>query len=200
MTVAMSLAAFCLAVLLLLATPGPTNTMLALAGAERQLGAALRLLPIELCGYLAVVVPLSLLAPLIGDHHPVAALLLKGGAALWLLVIGLRLWLSGRPGQEPLHGITARTLFLTTLLNPKGLMFGLVLVPDGTPEGRIMRLFLLALMVVSVGALWVFVGRKLSHFGAATMRPHLLRRGAAVALFAFSATLAGSALATGFSS
>ena len=41
----MSFAELAIAVLLLLLTPGPTNTLILLAGAERGLGGAARLIP-----------------------------------------------------------------------------------------------------------------------------------------------------------
>ncbi len=48
----MSLEELVLALLVLLLTPGPTNTLMALAGAERGWTRALRLIPAELAGYL----------------------------------------------------------------------------------------------------------------------------------------------------
>ena len=60
----MDLPALTLALLALLLTPGPTNTLMALAGAERGLGGAARLIPAEIAAYLAVTLPLALaLAP-----------------------------------------------------------------------------------------------------------------------------------------
>lgn len=50
--------AFLSAVLALLATPGPTNTLMALAGAEGGVGRVARLLPAELAGHLTTILPL----------------------------------------------------------------------------------------------------------------------------------------------
>jgi threonine/homoserine/homoserine lactone efflux protein len=47
------------AVLVLLLTPGPTNSLMLLAGAERGLTGALRLIPAEVAGYLLTVLPLA---------------------------------------------------------------------------------------------------------------------------------------------
>lgn len=58
-----------LAVLVLLLTPGPTNSLVLLAGAERGWLGALRLVPAELSGYLLTVLPLSLMGVKIGRAH-----------------------------------------------------------------------------------------------------------------------------------
>jgi threonine/homoserine/homoserine lactone efflux protein len=56
----MSAPELALAILALLLTPGPTNSLMLLAGAERGLLRASRLIPAELMGYLTTVVPLAL--------------------------------------------------------------------------------------------------------------------------------------------
>ena len=56
----MSFAELALAVLLLLLTPGPTNSLMLVAGAERGWSGALRLIPAELAGYFLTVLPLTL--------------------------------------------------------------------------------------------------------------------------------------------
>ena len=51
-----------LALMVLLLTPGPTNTLMLLAGTERGPGRALALIPVELAAYMAVITPLALLS------------------------------------------------------------------------------------------------------------------------------------------
>ncbi|MFY8099268.1 MAG: hypothetical protein ACOVOA_04835, partial [Allorhizobium sp.] len=88
----LSLSAFALAVLLLLLTPGPTNTLLAVSGAARGLKASLPLIGAELGGYLTTIVPLVFLAaPLLADQ-PVAAVVIKLASTLWVLLLAARLW------------------------------------------------------------------------------------------------------------
>jgi hypothetical protein len=77
----MSELAFLSAVLALLLAPGPTNTLMALAGAQAGFG----LLPVELLGYLTTILPLTWLgAPLLA-RWPVLATGLKVLAAAWVL-------------------------------------------------------------------------------------------------------------------
>jgi hypothetical protein len=55
----MTLAAFLTAVLGLLLTPGPTNTLMGLAGASAGLTRVARLLPAEILCYLTMILPLA---------------------------------------------------------------------------------------------------------------------------------------------
>ena len=71
-----------LALLALLATPGPTNALLALAGARRGVGAALPLVPVEMVAYLAVIAPL-----LLWGAPVVAALPVLKPALAWLAAL-----------------------------------------------------------------------------------------------------------------
>lgn len=163
-----------LALLVLLLTPGPTNTLMLLSGADRGFRATLRLIPLELCAYLCVVVPLFLLAelaaPLLDTLRPAIAAL----AGLWVLLLALRLWRSPvRTGNSPL--VTGRQVATTTLLNPKALIFGLVLLP-GTPPVTGVAIF--AALVVLVALVWTALGSH-SPLRQSAGLPVSLRRAAA---------------------
>jgi threonine/homoserine/homoserine lactone efflux protein len=183
----MTLPETAIAMAALLLTPGPTNTLVALAGAERGFLRALRLIPVELAAYLAAVVPLALAGPLIVDRVPGAATVVTASAALWVGILAVRLWRLPAPGAA--SAVTAGRVALTTFLNPKALVFGLVILPGGSLAPR---LALFALLVGLVAALWAAIGAgALGPFA----RGALLRRGAAVWLAALSALLAARALA-----
>lgn len=184
----MTLAQLALAILALLVTPGPTNTLLAIAGAERGWRGAVRLIPAELLAYLAVAVPLAtlgagLLAALPGARAFVTAL-----AAAWLLWLAAALWREGTAHRgQP--AVTARRVAVTTLLNPKALVFGLVLLPSPDPARLLLNLAAFAALVVAVAMLWARLGATLrSPTGAGLPRPW--RRAAALCLAALALTLA----------
>lgn len=157
----MTLPAFTLAVLALLLAPGPTNTLMAVAGASHGLGRVLRLLPVELAGYLTTVVPLALLGAGLASHAPRAALALKLVAALWVMVLAVRLWRSGGAGGSGFR-IGAGRIFITTLLNPKALIFGLVLLPAPALADFAARLSIFAALVLTAALVWGGFGA-LSH-------------------------------------
>lgn len=182
----MSVAEISLAVLVLLLTPGPTNSLVLLAGAERGFAGAMRLIPAELAGYVATVVPLALVgaALLEGQAGLQSAVTLAAGA--WVAVLAVKLW---RAGAEPRgRSVGPRALFVTTALNPKGLIFGLVLLPS--PDRLAANLALFAGLVVVVAAVWAMAGTALRGGGAGQPRTlFLLRRLASVWLAAISLVL-----------
>eukprot|EP01036_Dinobryon_divergens_P038594 gene38594-50690_t len=125
----MSFYSFLAVALVILATPGPTNTILAACGATLGLKRA-RLLPFaEAAGYFLAVSAYLVLAQRVA-HFPAAMPILKGVASAWLLFVAFRLW--QRPVNAPTsngHGSAFMRIFLTTILNPKAMLVGAVLVP-----------------------------------------------------------------------
>lgn len=175
-----------LVLLLLLLTPGPTNSLVLLAGAERGLAGAVRLIPAELAGYLLTVLPLALVGATVLEDQPALRTAVTLAAALWVAVLAARLWRlpAGEPGQ---HSVGARTLFVTTALNPKALIFGLVLLPSTDRLGWNLALF--AALVVAVALFWAGLGAALG--GRRQPRALLmLRRLASVFLGMMSLVLA----------
>lgn len=193
----MTLAAFSLAVLALLLAPGPTNTLMAVAGASHGLRRVVRLVPAELAGYLLTVVPLALAGAGLMARAPGAALLLQLAAAAWVMVLALRLWRSAAAGAEG-FAIGAGRIFVTTALNPKALIFGLVLLPAPSPAEVAARLVVFCGLVVAVALLWGGLGA-LGHARAAGgraggPRPGGLRRIASGWLALVSVSLLWGAL------
>lgn len=180
-----------LAVLALLLTPGPTNTLILLAGAERGLQGALRLIPAELAGYFLTVLPLALLGAAALEGLPALRIAVTLAAALWVAVLAVRLWCLPGP-DSAVRAVSGRALVTTTALNPKALIFGLVLLPS--PERLGWNLALFAGLVALVAAFWAAVGAGLGGAGpdgAGRPRAMLaLRRLASVFLAAMSLLLA----------
>lgn len=154
----MTYAAFMTAALALLLAPGPTNTLMGVAGAQAGLGRVMRLLPAELLGYLTAILPLAWLGAGVLEQWPVAAILLKLAAALWVMVLAVRLW--GLPGGGTEAGaVGVRRIYVTTLLNPKALIFGLILLPAPGNAQFLPKLALFCLMVAGVALIWGSAGR-----------------------------------------
>lgn len=149
----MTLPEFLIAALGLLLTPGPTNTLLALAGSERGWRGALPLIPYELAGYLLVALPLALAGQAVLQAVPLLRPLVTAGAAAWVLYLALKLWRV--PAADAPAMVAGRQVFVTTLLNPKALIFGLVLLPGAGLAGRVM---LFAGLIAAVAAIWAGIG------------------------------------------
>lgn len=178
------LTAFVVQVFLLLVVPGPTNTLLCLSGRERGLVPSLRLMAGETAGYLAVIVPLvTFLSPLL-DARPSIALVLKGAAAFWIMYVAAKLWMVESAQGEA--GVSVRRVFVTTLLNPKALVFGLAIFPRGESVPIHLAAFLATL--VPVALLWISGGALVGRMGQ-YLTGRVFRRAAAACLAVFSGVM-----------
>ena len=186
----MSLTALFLALLGLLMTPGPTNTLLALAGAERGWRRGLLLIPLEVLAYLLVCLPLALLGEAVLSAHPWLGPAIKAVAGAWVAVLAIRLW--HLPKADGAQSVTAARVFVTTLLNPKALIIGLVLLPG--PDMPLRALLFVGL-VAAVAAIWAAMGACLAGRGDCPARRGrgLARRLAALWLAVLSASLLANA-------
>ncbi len=181
-----------LAILVLLITPGPTNTLLFLAGAERGWRPALRLIPAELAGYLLMVVPLALVGATVLHDAPQARALVAIAAGLWVAWLAIKLWLP-QTVQSGSERVSAALVFTTTMLNPKALIFGLVLLPSPDTLGNHLALFSALVVLVAVG--WAGFGAWLGgDSGSETGAMLWIRRGASVWLSVVSLTLLAKGL------
>ncbi len=187
-------ASLVLAVFMLLITPGPTNTLLAIAGASGGFRRSLPLILAENLGYLVTLIPLVAFAgPLLADH-PVAATLLKLCSAAWVTMLAMKLWVTPLGAVEMERGVISfRQVFITTMLNPKALIFGIVLLPNGGLLETAPRLFAFAAIVAVVASFWLSAGASLLRL-ASRRFPCLFCRVAASFLLAFAVGLAGSSL------
>ena len=182
---------FLLAVLTILGTPGPTNTLLATAGATAGMRVSLPLLGAELSGYLvAILLIRGVLSPVIASW-PVAGTVLKVMVAAYVAWIAVRLW------AKPAHLTTARRVsfpmvFVTTLLNPKAIVFALTVIPLTHPS-LWMYFVAFSACVLSAGFGWIAIGGAIGA-AAGGARHLLVQRIAAVVLGAFAGMILASAL------
>ena len=162
------LAAFSLAIFALLVAPGPTNALLAASGARLGVTRSLPMLAVVLAAYAVSIGVLTLLVAPQLQASPAAWLAAKLAAALYLLWLGLRLWRTAdRPGDERDAPVRAAEMFVATLLNPKGLVIGLVLLPRGPELGPRAVPGVLALTMLGCGLVWILAGHA---FAAAAPR------------------------------
>ena len=178
---------FALTVLLILGTPGPTNTLLATAGATVGFRRALPLLPAEALGYLISILAIGLaLGPAIAGMPAVAAgLRLAVGAYLALLAV--RLWRHGAVDLSAMP-VTPRQVFVTTLLNPKAIVFALGVIPFGAPSWWPWMAAFLGLLA-AVALAWIALGTLLGRAAGAVGRARLVPRIGAAAIGAFALVL-----------
>jgi len=186
---------FDLSVALLFAVPGPTNALIAVAGARRGARALPALIGAALVGFVVAVAALGGAAGPTIAAKPALGLILRTLCALLLARSAWRLWRSAGEGPPNLGAASALNVLATTLVNPKSLIFAFAIFPPlaGTAETAevFARFGLIGVVVMSLwGLAGVAAGQGASHrFGAAAID----RAGAAV-LAAFSLVVLAAGL------
>jgi threonine/homoserine/homoserine lactone efflux protein len=151
-----SLTSFTVALLALLLVPGPTNTLLALSGATVGLYRSLHLLVYELIGYESAIAFIRMtIVPVIARLHGQTRFI-RAVAAVYLVGLAVVLW--RRQLDHATRVVRAHQIFITTLLNPKALIIGLVLIPV-SPSAVVRYWLLLSATIPIVGGGWIYAGR-----------------------------------------
>ncbi|MGI4746523.1 MAG: LysE family translocator [Janthinobacterium lividum] len=182
---------FAVTVLVLLAVPGPTNSLVATSGAVAGVRRSLKLVPVEVAGYLIAVTALGLLLRPIMASFPGLAMILRGVVGIYLLVLAVKLWRQGQ--RSMIHetdaaaagaiGITQ--VFVTTLLNPKAIVFALGIIPFGS---HLLPAYLagFAVLIAVVATAWIVTGATLGRAAHRRGRGHVVPRVGAATIGAFA--------------
>lgn len=149
---------FLFAVLALLATPGPTNTLMAAAGARVGAVRALPLVVGELGGYIVAIALWAEVLGVLAADHPWFPLLAKLIAAAYLVWSAVKLWLASDPAETAQHDISLGRVFTTTLLNPKALVFAFAVFPPLGIVERLPYVLLFGALVAATAAAWAWIG------------------------------------------
>jgi len=188
---------FVAGIAVILAMPGPTNTLLAAAGLRQGFARSARLAGAELAGY---VVSISLWGRVL-EHAARSSPWLPAGAriasSIYIAFLAVRMWRSARAVPSAArHAIGMRTLFVATLLNPKGLLFASAIFPPTAFWSLSVYLASMALfstLLVPIGLAWIAFGASLANEKIRWISPAQAQRGASVVLGVFSLTLAWAA-------
>lgn len=188
---------FALAIAAILATPGPTNTLLLAAGAGSGFWRALRLVPAELAGYLVAITAWGLILGRVVAGWPSLGMWLQLLSAAYLARMAARLWRGARPlAGGPAATITFGNVLAATMLNPKALIFAAGVFPAAafaSIPGYLAATGLFAATLVPVATAWVGVGASAARSPGAPGLA-LVHRMAAALLTLFSLSLGTSAL------
>jgi threonine/homoserine/homoserine lactone efflux protein len=181
---------FILAVLALLATPGPTNTLMAAAGAQRGLVRSLPLLAGELGGYAIAITVWIELVGAAAAAQPLVPVIAKFIAAVFLLWSAWKLWANAGHADLAQRGITLGRVFATTLINPKALVFAFAIFPHVGFVGRLPYLAVFGALVIATAIGWMGLGTVAARSSAGLLTSSLIERITAVALAVFATLLA----------
>ncbi|WP_426958824.1 LysE family translocator [Muricoccus radiodurans] len=184
---------FILTVLFILGTPGPTNTLLATSGATVGIGRSLPLMIGESAGYLISILAIGLLIGPFIAGVPAVAMALRLMVGAYLFWLAYRLWQRGEVTDANALPVTTRQVFVTTLLNPKAIIFALGVIPFATPSWPAYLLGFLA-MLVTVAVAWISIGALIGRAAAAAGQARLVPRIGAAAVGTFAVILVVSPL------
>jgi threonine/homoserine/homoserine lactone efflux protein len=180
---------FLLTVVMLLLVPGPTNTVMATAGAGAP-RSPVPLLAAELLGYATIIVLATLLLVPLAAAWPPAAIIVKLVVVAYLILVAVKLWRE-RIALDSRQTIIIgpRLVFFTTALNPKGLIFAVTVFPHDHPQLWAYACTF-AFCVVTCGLIWFSLGRGLAALSGP--RAAILPRVASIALIGFAALIVSS--------
>lgn len=180
--------AFILTAVVILVTPGPTNTLLAASGAAMGLRNAWHLAFAEAIGYACAIGFFLVLTEQLQDW-PAAVSAMKVLAASWLVFSAVRLWRTPVVPDLPDRRGAFWQVLGTTLLNPKAMLVALVAIPGLMPGNRELALISFVGLSTLAGLCWILLGSAV---------PPRLRgysyKAASMVLFGFSVAAAASAL------
>lgn len=183
------------AVAAILATPGPTNTLLASSGAQAGFRRSLPLVPAELLGYALAIAGWGLFLEPASSALPWLKPALRLACAAYLVAVAWGLWSKAGDALSG-SGFGASRVFTATLLNPKALLFAAVIFPEATFQTStafLQAMSIFAAVIVPIALGWIGFGSALSQPGF-FIRPRPIQRGAALVLLTFSASLGAAAL------
>lgn len=187
---------FIAGVAVILAMPGPTNTLLAAAGLRQGFRRSARLTLAELAGYM---VSITVWGRFLGEAAQVLPWLpgvVRAASSLYIAWLAWRMWRAASAvpsAAQQLIGM--RTLFVATLLNPKGVLFASAIFPGlafQSLHAYLAAMGIFAVLLVPIGLAWVLFGAMLGGERLKWIDPAKMQRGASIVLGVFSATLAWS--------
>lgn len=183
--------AFSLTVLVILGTPGPTNTLLATSGALVGMRRSLPLIGAEVAGYLIAIGCLhALLGPVLAAS-PAITTLLRVAIGAYLLYAAFELWTRRDVLQGASAGVPASRVFITTLLNPKALVFAFGVIPFAAANVA-PYVLAFAVFVAVAGLSWIAVGRVVGRAMVSGETSRAIPRVSALVLTCFAGLIVAS--------
>jgi threonine/homoserine/homoserine lactone efflux protein len=187
---------FDLAVALLFAVPGPTNALIAVAGARNGVRALPALVGAALVGFVAAVAALIGLAGPYVAATPVVGLALRALCALLLARSAWLLWRSAGASGASRDSTSAGAVLATTLVNPKALIFAFAIFPPLASVAESAEVFARFAVLAVVGmTLWGLAGAALGRGATARIGAATIDRAGAAVLAAFSVVVVAMGLA-----
>lgn len=152
----------------------------------------------ELAGYLMAISAWGIFLASMGDSYPWLRLTVRVACSAYLIYVAVKLWMStGTLSSSGSAVIKPAVLFLTTLLNPKGLLFASTIFPPKAFDDLqvyVMTMGLFMGLAAPIGLVWVSLGAVVGSGRVIALDPLKLQRVFAIVIGVFSATLVWTAI------
>lgn len=176
----------------ILAVPGPTNALLATAGATKGFRASIRLAAVVLTIYMAAILAWGLLLIPAAQSWPPVTMLARLGSAIFLAYTAYRLWIGATTlAATPKAPITNRAVTIVTLFNPKALLFATSIFPPEAftdPHVFYRTGLAFAAPLIPITLAWIAFGASLADPGS-RITATVAHRAAAILLACFSVSI-----------
>lgn len=156
------------------------------------------LIAAEALGYVTSISLWGFFLSALSVSRPSLPAIVKLLSSAYILYLAARIWRqSGALQHVAANPVGLRDMFVTTLMNPKALLFGSTFFPlaafqTAADFGRTMATFLVVLVPIAIG--WSYLGMLLTARRSWASHTPKLLRGAALVLLTFSGTLMYSVL------
>jgi threonine/homoserine/homoserine lactone efflux protein len=186
-----------LGIAVVLITPGPTNTLLAAAGLRQGVRRSVPLIGAELAGYIVSMSVWGHFLAQAAHAWPWLPSLLRVVSGLYIAYLAVNMWQAAvalPTSAQPASGL--RTLFVATLLNPKGLLFAGTIFPAAafaSGAGYLFAMTEFVCLLVPAAFTWIAFGAALGSGRLTWVNPAKAQRGASIVLGVFSVSLAWAA-------
>ena len=158
---------------LVLLAPGPTNTLLFASGLIVGVKNTLPLIAAEVLGYAVAIGIWGFLLAEITKNHSWTLMIVKLVCCCALLMVAVKLW---KYSPEKVKGdgrvISAQSLFLATLANPKALLFAGVIFPSVAFDSLsdfVLAVSMFSAVLVPISIAWSTAGQYLATQGSRHM-------------------------------
>jgi threonine/homoserine/homoserine lactone efflux protein len=193
-------AAFLFACVTVLFVPGPTNTLLATSGATGGFRRSLTLPLAELAGYTISIWTLALVVAPLVNGSPIVSVVLRLACGAYLIWSAVHLWREGSNALTSGEPVSFRRVFVTTLLNPKAVLFALVIIPYlGERKFAAAAPYLIAhaALVVAASLSWIGFGALVGAGARTRIDAGVIRKTGASVLGVLGVLLSSSVLPIG---
>ncbi|MFL9911703.1 LysE family translocator [Paraburkholderia sp. RL17-337-BIB-A] len=193
-----AIALLAVGIIVVLITPGPTNTLLAAAGLRQGVRRSSPLIAAELAGYLVSISVWGHFLVQAARALPWLPSLLRVAAGVYIAYLAVDMWRAAVALPDSTQrSIGMRTLFVATLVNPKGLLFAGTIFPAiafAQVPAYATAMLMFACLLVPIALAWIAFGAALGSGKLGWLNPVKIQRGASIMLGVFSLSLAWAAL------